>query len=261
MPSTLQIFDANTILKIRSKLLQDSFLDALEGPPEVIVERIGGKLIDSGITFRPEYQLELPSAGTTAWDEIAMANTEVVHAALPGLNAFAASRDELWATLCFGHYRPYVQRVNLPYSQQDGDLRRNFRLHYLSSTIRNRWRDNTISRLWWLRNYAERIMPEDPNMALSVLFFRDKNVGESLLTKPSISLVPTLGKALLRLTYEHFIYPGTTTYNRDALRHFITEVEINNSGRKLMETLDQEEVTSLLTAVFEKSYLSRQPWS
>jgi hypothetical protein len=101
-------------------------------------------------------------------------------------------------------------------------------------------------------------MPEDPNMALSVLFFRDKNVGESFLAKPSISLVPTLGKAFLQLIYEHFIYPGTTTYNRVGFRHFITEVEINNSGRKLMETLDQEEVTSLLTAVFEKSYLSRQ---
>lgn len=249
MSDTLKIFSPNTVLRIRSKILEDGFEPALLGSPEAIADRLGGKLIDSGITFRPEYSMEIPPVGSDDFDETDMINTEVIHAALPDLTPFDASRDELWTTLCFGIYRPYVQRRWRPSSQQDKDLSRNYRLHYLSSTVRNRWRDNAISRLWWLRTYAQRIMPDDPQKALSVLFFRDKNLGETLLTKPSISSISSVGRAVIESCYTGFIDPGHYTYSREAFRALIRDIDLA-SGRQLLATIDYEAVQGLVSNHF-----------
>jgi hypothetical protein len=250
MSDTLKIFSPNTVLRIRSKILEGGFEPALFGSPEAIADRLGGTLIDSGIAFRPEYSMEIPPLGSDDFDETDIINTEVIHTALPDLNPFDASRDEIWTTLCFGIYRPYVQRRYRPDSQQDKDLERNYRRRYLSSTVRNRWRDNAISRLWWLRTYAQRIMPENTQKALSVLFFRDKNLGETLLTKPSISAISSVGRAVIEHCYTRFVDPGEATYSRDSFRALIRDIDLE-SGRQLLATLDYEAVYEIIEERFD----------
>lgn len=253
MAENLKIFDAQTLLRIRSTLLEDDFGGTLSGTPAEIAELVGGRLIDSGIPFESHHQMELPPVGSTEFDGTDLINTEVVFDALPGLTAFQASRDELWATLCLGSYRSYVQRRWRPKSQQSIDLRRNYQLHYLSSTVRNRWRDNGVSRLWWLRHYAQSINPADPQEVLSVLFFRDKNLGESMLTKPSISTVPSVAKSIFHFAYRGFIDPGTSTYSREAFRSFVREIDLN-TGRTLLPLLEEEDVVQLVGNAFKKFF-------
>lgn len=249
MAETLRIFDHRTVLKIRALLLEDGFEKELGGSAEEIADRVGGRLVDSGLTFDEYAKLEVPPIGTDDFDETDRINTEVVHHALPGLTAFAAARDELWATLCFGPFRHYVQRRWRPNSQQAEDLRKNYQLHYLSSTVRNRWRDNAIGRLWWLRHYGSAMVPEDPDMALSVLFFRDKNLGEALLTKPSIATVPAVGRAIIELAHEYFVEPAHYSFSRPGFREVVKEIEVS-SGRMLLATMADEDVRELVRNLF-----------
>lgn len=253
MTETLKIFDHSTLTKIRARILEDGFEKHLIGTPEDIAESVGGRLIDSDIAFDDGMILELPSIGETNFDEVDMVNTEVVFRALPGLTPFGASRDELWATLTLGHYTQYVRRRWRAASQQDTDLRRNYKLHYLSFGIRNRWRDNAIGRLWWLRHYAQSMLPDDPHKALRVLFFRDKNLGETLLTKPSIATVPSVARAVLQISYERFIDPGTSAFNRDGFRRVIKDIDVS-SGRSLLPLLSDQDVHELVGKIFDQAF-------
>lgn len=253
MAETLQIFDHRTVLKIRAVLLEDGFEKELRGSAEEIADRVGGRLVDSGLTFDEYAKLEVPPIGSDDFDETDRINTEVVHDALRGLTPFGAARDELWATLCFGPFRHYLQRRWRPNSQQAEDLRKNYQLRYLSSTVRNRWRDNAIGRLWWLRHYGSAMVPEDPQMALSVLFFRDKNLGEALLTKPSIATVPAVGRAVMELAHEYFIEPGHYSFSRPGFRQVVKEIEVN-SGRMLLATMPTEDVRELVRGLFATNF-------
>lgn len=253
MTETLKIFDHSTLTKIRARILEDGFEKHLIGTPEDIAQSVGGRLIDSDIAFDDGMILELPSIGETNFDEVDMVNTEVVFRALPGLTPFGASRDELWATLTLGHYTQYVRRRWRAASQQDIDLRRNYKLHYLSFGIRNRWRDNAIGRLWWLRHYAHSMLPDDPHKALRVLFFRDKNLGETLLTKPSIATVPSVARAVLEISYERFIDPGTSAFSRDGFRGAIRDIDVA-SGRSLLSLLSDSDVYELVARIFDKAF-------
>jgi hypothetical protein len=253
MASTLQIFDSSTLLRIRSLLLQDDFEESLHGNPEGIANRVGGRMIDSGIEFDDSVRLELPPVGSSDFDSTDMVNTEIIFEALPGLNPFNASRDEIWATLCFGAFRQYVQRRWRPKSQQSIDLRRNYQLHYLSSGIRDRWRENAVSRLWWLRHYAQSVQPDNPQRVLSLLFFRDKNLGEAMLTKPAISTVPPVARAIFREAYMAFIHPGGKQYSRAAFRGFIKDVDVD-TGRTLLPIMDDDTAQALVREVFHRHF-------
>ncbi len=253
MTETLKIFDYSTLSKIRARILEDGFEKHLIGSAEEIAENVGGQLIDSNIEFDTGMVIELPAVGETNFDEVDVINTEVVYRALPGLTPFGASRDELWATLTLGHYTQYVRRRWRAASQQDVDLRRNYRLHYLSSSVRNRWRDNAIGRLWWLHHYSRTMFPEDPHKALKVLFFRDKNLGETLLTKPSIATVPAVAQAVLEISYESFVKPGVTTFSRDGFRAVIKDIDVS-SGRSLLSLMPTERVRDLVEETFESYF-------
>lgn len=253
MTETLKIFDHSTLTKIRARILEDGFEKHLIGSADDIAESVGGRLIDSDIEFDDGMIMELPSVGDANFDEVDMINTEVVYRALPGLTPFGASRDELWATLTLGHYTQYVRRRWRATSQQDIDLRRNYKLHYLSSGIRNRWRDNAIGRLWWLRHYSHAMLPDDPQKALKVLFFRDKNLGEALLTKPSIATVPSVARAVLEISYDRFIDPGTSPFNRDSFRSVIKDIDVA-SGRSLLSLLSDADVYGLVSEIFDNIF-------
>jgi hypothetical protein len=253
MTETLKIFDHNTLSKIRARILEDGFEKHLIGSSEEIAENVGGRLIDSDIEFDDGMILEPPAVGENNFDDVDIINTEVVYRALPGLTAFEASRDELWATLTLGHYTQYVRRRWRAASQQDIDLRRNYRLHYLSSGIRNRWRDNAIGRLWWLHHYSRMMLPDDPYRALKVLFFRDKNLGETLLTKPSIATVPSVARAVIEISYERFIEPGSASFSRDGFRSVIRDIDVA-SGRSLLSLMPPEKVRTLVDEIFRDSF-------
>lgn len=255
MTETLKIFDHSTLTKIRARILEDGFEKHLIGSAEEIAENVGGRLIDSDIEFDDGMVLELPAVGDNNFDDVDIINTEVVYRALPGLTAFGASRDELWATLTLGHYTQYVRRRWRAASQQDIDLRRNYRLHYLSSGIRNRWRDNAVGRLWWLHHYSRSMLPDDPYKALKVLFFRDKNLGETLLTKPSIATVPSVARAVLEIAFERFVEPGTVPFNRDGFRAVVKDIDVA-TGRSLLSLMPPEKVKTLVENVFSDSFKS-----
>lgn len=258
MTSTLQIFDHSTLTKIRSKILEEGFERYLIGAPEEIAARVGGRLIDSGIDFDDDVSMGLPAIESSpAFEDVDIINSEVIHEALPNLTPFEACRDELWATLSLGNYAQYVRRRWRASSQQDFDLRRNYRLHYLASGVRSRWRDNAIGRLWWLRHYSETMLPNDPMRALRVIFFRDKNLGETLLTKPSIATVPAVAKSVLDLAYERFIDPGHSEFSRDAFRRLIQGIDIN-TGRSLLPLMPEDRVRELVASQFDQLFTIRE---
>jgi hypothetical protein len=245
----MEIFDHNTVLKIRSKILEDGFEHYLVGSLAEIAENVGGRTITTDIEFDTNIMLELPAVGADRFDDVDIVNSSLVYEALPGLTAYEACRDELWASLSMGYYVQYVRRRWRPSSQQDFDLRRNYRLHYLASGVRSRWRDNAIGRLWWMQHFANTVVPENPQEALQVLYFRDKNLGETLLTKPSIAAVHSVAGAILRVCYEKFIDPGEILFDRDSFRAFIREIEVN-SGRSLLALMPAPEVELLVRGEF-----------
>ena len=97
------------------------------------------------------------------------------------------------------------------------------------------------------------MQPDNPQRVLSVLFFRDKNLGESMLTKPAISTVPPVARAIFRETYMAFINPGGKQYSRKAFRKFIQELDVD-TGRTLLPIMDDAAALALVREVFHRHF-------
>jgi hypothetical protein len=97
------------------------------------------------------------------------------------------------------------------------------------------------------------MLPEDSQRALLVLFFKDKSLGESLLSKPSVSTIPSVAAAVLDLSYEYFVDPGRAVFQRQSFREIVREIAVS-TGRTLLGVMSEEEVRALVELEFSRRF-------
>ena len=96
-------------------------------------------------------------------------NCKLLASSFSGLSASLATDERLWATLCFRECSEYsrtrwsISRAKTPVNHvQD---------HWFARTSRNRMRDNSVSRLWWMSHIASRVQGSSIDDVLKTLFF------------------------------------------------------------------------------------------
>lgn len=123
-------------------------------------------------------------------------NSIMVWRALKFLTPSLATENRIWVRFTHIECHNFCRKRWLEHVS-DSALPKAVRAHFFADT-RTRWRDdNAISRLWWNYWIAQRLMPDDPEKALSIIF-RSTDMRLSTVERPGLFIRPAISAGILR---------------------------------------------------------------
>jgi hypothetical protein len=249
----LQVLDEDSFLLLH-KQVSDAPAELLKpsgGLEEfsVLRERLRLSLIESDYLFDDSAQLALPQSKSWADDgNRDRRNCDVIFAALPGLSAIQATDERLWTTLSWVNFEEYAN-ARWPISGQSSrNPGKGIKDHRFASTARGRWRDNAISRLWWMAYYAHTVDDLDPRTVLNVLCF-DADLVASFLGRPWTANNRRISKFLIVELDRHYLNRDAPKYSRGAFRSTLMELDLR-AGKTIFSALDDQILQTLVHDVF-----------
>lgn len=133
--------------------------------------------------------------------ELEIQNSKIVFESLRNLSPAMATDERIWFALAMSHYKDYAFKRWMKGLSEDNRPAA-IKNHLFASSPRNRFRDHAIARLWWMANYADRIIGEaDAEKALLVLNLKRRYAGD-FLDRTGISSSPGLARAIIRVAYD-----------------------------------------------------------
>lgn len=241
----------------RKGLLQLRNLLAAE--PSLIFENLDSlrltkeiEIAESNYQIDPGFNLELPDKNALTVAEKKDQNNSIrLFENLEGLNPSDANDERLWVTLAMTNFHAYtLQRwgQGLNRTSSKADLKKFIKNHILISTTRNLWRDQSISRLWWMSYYAKSTTPDTYELSLALLLSNSDFVSQ-VLGKPSIGTSRNLSSALLRVVSKRFAGGSKYSWNRVSFRLLMKKIDLL-AGRRILNALPVADLESEVDALF-----------
>lgn len=138
--------------------------------------------------------------------------------------------------------------------EPDGKHAGAVKTHFFANT-RARWRDdNAISRLWWNYWIAQRLMPDDPQKALDIIF-HVLDMRMNTVERPGLFIRPKVAAGILRT----FARDDWVLGNADRWREFMIVLNKVGAG-KVFEVMSDDEADRIMQICLDraKSRLARQ---
>lgn len=235
---TLLLLDLESLEKLR----QVNPVDIWNFDLEALVATHELNLVDSGLKY-DESAVLVPPLGNNKMDK---ENCATIYTAFGHLNAVQAKDERLWVSLALGLYRDYVQnRYPLP---DIADAKNHVQNHIFAITSRTRYRDQAISRLWWLERYIVTNCVGLEMEARSVLLDLQIDLMTAIITRTNLAAVPNLAKAVINEFFEKFVVTGQVP-NRLKYRAFLSSIDVV-AGRQVVSALPATEIDKLVKAKF-----------
>lgn len=180
-------------------------------------------------------------------------NAKAFTQAFQGLTPALATDERLWVTLALGTFYDYsIERWGVTSSTSKDESYKYFKNHVLAATPRDRWRNQSISRLWWVGNFASNLGADLQNEALEVFYF-NSDLGQQLLGRPNISQPLRLMRSIVKVVHEEIVTNNPGGWNRQAFRRFMIDIDFLIGRRKIESIAEDsiiEEVRELLKTRF-----------
>jgi hypothetical protein len=242
----LAILDSQSVINLRNLVTGDPKCSTLtlgalseKTPLNFVTTEI---LVDSAITLE---------VGRGSQLEADLVNSKSIYKALRNLDSATATDERLWVTLALGQYHDYS--ISRWFSGQQSTLQaKYFHNHVLATGVRDRWRNQSISRLWWVAHYASQLGAEYFDRTIELVYF-NSDLGSQLLGKPSISASREIARAIVSVAHYELIENKSSSWDRAKFRDFMKAMDLL-TGRRILETLPAtqlaSEVSSLFKAIF-----------
>lgn len=175
-------------------------------------------------------------------------NSLLIYSTYSDITPAMASDERLWVTLSFREYSEYSKSRWL----KSTDLAKDFDLHFFASSMRDRWRNNAIARLWWsgwIANSASDLSPED---AIATLYCNSDFI-YSLMGRSSIASTQQLLNGILNLAFDNYGIGESNKFNRNNFRNFLKEVDLH-SGKIQFPVLSQQKINNFLKKIWVESH-------
>jgi hypothetical protein len=180
-----------------------------------------------------------------------MLNAKSIHDAFQGLTPALATDERLWVTLALREFHEYsTERWGVSSKTPVEKTYKYFRNHVLAATPRDRWRNQSISRLWWVSNFAANLGSDLRNDAIEVFYF-NSDLGQQLLGRPNISQPKGLGRAIIRVVHEELLTKNPGVWNRKRFRQFMIAIDFL-IGRRKIESLPESALVEEVRSLFKE---------
>jgi hypothetical protein len=257
----LQILDEDSLIRLRGHATF-SPLDLMDGVNAVaafadLSLKLDLKLISSPYEFDASKILALPQA--KSWSENNdRRNCDVIFQALPGLTPVEATDERIWVSLCFNQFNDYTN-VRWPLksdptsSKNAKELTKSLLEHRFAGTARARWRNNSVSRLWWMAFYANSFEGLSATSALNVLCL-DSDLVASFLGRPWTANNRVVAKYLIQELEKKYLNRDAPPFSRMKFRETLKEIDLR-SGRLLVGSLNESDIESFVHKIFTDKHV------
>lgn len=199
--------------------------------------------ITTNLTYDPGPLKELDPARTA---EAEINNSILVWRSLSSLTPSLATENRIWIRFTHLECLGFSQKRWLE-GKTGKALTKAIRAHFFADT-RTRWRDdNAVSRLWWNYWIAQRLMPEDPEKALSIIF-RSTDMRLSTVERPGLFIRPAISAGILRT----FARDEWVLAREERWRTFMTELNKAGAG-KVFEAMKETEIDQLMNRCLDRT--------
>lgn len=239
----MRTLDSKSLDLIRSidfaEVLYKGGLSAASEIAEVTLEDNGVKVADFSL---------LDSKGRPLDDRVASA---IVYDAVSFSSTAQSADERFWVSMALGEHREYsvARTEHLLHDTSAESIKKHLDLHFFCATVRNRFRDHALSRLWWKRRFIETSDGIDRAKAEELFFgkgFTDFPV--QLLGRPNIAALPLVAKEIVDFTHDRFV-KGGQKYDRPRVRGMLKNLDIL-AGHQIPALIEPE----VVRATIERAY-------
>lgn len=172
-------------------------------------------------------------------------NARKVFVTFRGLSRNQAADERLWVHLCHSEYADYVRKRWLVKQRTKTGQIQAVRNHFFARTNRAVFRDNGVSRLWWLGRVAEDIaeLGGDPDSFLEIVLHR-QDIRSAILERPSTTMNPRVLKGLYEVMREHWRDEERRLFRRNVFRTWMKALN-REGGVVLLDGLSDSKLENL----------------
>jgi hypothetical protein len=249
MSSNLRILNEEGLETLRN-CLRNGNPSILKPLPD-LVEEFNLELIDSPYHINKDVNLFLPESST--WEKNHdRENALLIYNSLPGFTPVHASDERFWVSLAFGPFMEYSSKRWNAESKSQEDLITLLKNHWFCPTARSRWRDHTISRLWWVGYLAHTYENLLSAQVLDVLYLNSELIN-SFLGHPRTTSSRRTGGMLLEIIYDQYLIEKSYKFERSSFRHLMHLVDLRG-GKLQFEALPADVLKAELLNCFYESH-------
>jgi hypothetical protein len=198
--------------------------------------------ISTNLTYDPGPLRDLDTAGTA---QAEIHNSILVWRALRNLTPSLATENRIWIRFTHLECLDFCRKRWLD-GKSGQSLQNAIRAHFFADT-RTRWRDDhAISSLWWNYWIAQRLMPDDPERALRIIF-RSTDMRLSTVQRPGLFIRPAISAGILRT----FARDEWIMGHQDRWRKFMTVLNKAGAG-KVFEAMTDPEIDQLMNQCLDR---------
>ena len=203
-------------------------------------------LVESEYLITPDISLLMPEGNN--WEENKdRENALIVYSCLKNFKVSYASDERFWVTLAFGEFFEYTKKRWQPINESKEEIAKSLKNHWFAPTSRSRWRDQSISRLWWVGYFAHSIPGLDAGKVLDVLYLNSELVN-SFLGHPRTISSKKLSAILLNLLHDLYFNHPKTSFNREQFRLWMHLIDLRG-GKINFDTLEEEHLKAELVSI------------
>jgi hypothetical protein len=242
--SGLKVYDEESIATLRSLSKSD---------PKGILEnfdKVSGDL--NLVKWLPSELKVMELAVPNPTSNFDKENSIAVFRALDFLTPALASDERVWVTLTFSNFQEYTKARWAASSNQAEELSKNLINHWFAPTARDRWRNNSISRLWWVGYFVESLENVDKSDAYDLVYFNSDLIA-SLLGRATLSSYKNIASAVIRVTHHHYLSMVERKYDRDSFRDFLKLIDLR-LGKSALGSLDQTICDEIVFELFAQTH-------
>lgn len=244
----MRVLSSGSLEQLRNIVREDEKF-VLE-PLEDLVARYSLTMVGSDLELPKSFKL-LPPVNESWSGNMDRENAGLILNLLPGLSRANATDERFWVTLAF--------REALEYSvlRWGGDNCDNKTIlnHWFAPSSRAKWRDHSISRLWYVSSFASSLEGISHADALNVLYSNSELLN-SFLGRPRTTASNRVASKLIGLLHQNRDESGNVIFDRIKFRELMKELDLR-SGMTLLNALEESDFRSFFSEIFETHYLSQ----
>ena len=254
MSKPFQVLNTESVQKLRRVVL--STPEIIDETLDDFADRYSLSFVSSAYVLNEDVSLVLP-AGISQEQNHDSDNCRLILEALPTLNPADATDERLWVTLCFGRFSSYVRERWQFRDGNEDKLSKHVLNHWFASRVRERMRDNGVSRLWWMGYVAQRVPGMSTSQVHELLYANSAYRSDLLERNSSANALNVLAAVL---TVSQRASEEGIAYHRNSWRDFMKQVNFLG-GRRNLAAMSQPSLVELLTPVYKRVYerVARHP--
>lgn len=234
----MRVLSTQSVEQLRNIVRKDEKF-VLE-PLEELVARYSLTMVNSDLELPKDFKLESPV--NQSWNgNKDRENAELIQALIPNLTRANATDERFWVTLAFR------EALNYSVLRWGGDEVSNKLIlnHWFAPTTRARWRDHSVSRLWYVSTFASGLDSVPLNIALDVLYSNSELLN-SFLGRPRTTASNRVSSKIISLLHQK-------GFDREKFRLLMKEIDLR-SGLINLNALEDSDFDAFFHDLFASIY-------